>query len=156
MHLRFLRLLWLKIIWAYWDSWVYSKYYEWRQGEYLDFMHDTILVRERGCHIDVHVLPICQKLWDAGIETFYSCQGGPSGMNVKSKKIYVNRAYVAVLDRDAKKVADILSDLHPKIEPGKPGAHPHLRAAVRFDPSPEAMSWWPEDVEKSTRKRSVT
>lgn len=99
--------------------------------------HEQLWLRERQHMIDIHVLSSCRLLWVNGIETFYSCQGGPTNLSLKRKKIYFQKAYVQVLKRDGKKACKLLSDLNPKIETG--GDHKD-RVCIRFNYSDEAVN----------------
>lgn len=97
--------------------------------------HEQLWLKDRQHMIDIHVFPSCRLLWVNGIETFYSCQGGPTDLDLKKKKIYFQKAYVQILKRDSKKACKLLSDLNPKIEHG--GDHKD-RVCIRFNYSEEA------------------
>lgn len=95
-------------------------------------LHEQIRC-ERKFMVDVHILPICRTLWEAGIETFFSCQGGVDNVRVNTRKLHASRAYVVVLTKDKKKALRILKDLHPKADKRR-GLEDPYRIAIRFDP----------------------
>lgn len=133
--------LWVKAIWIFWDSALYGKYLKvYKKMHKLErIKHPVVFVEGCAGGIDIHVLPTCQKLWDEGIQTFYSCQGGPSTVRLSDGRIYSKRAYVTVLVEDAERVCKILKDRHPKIDRPNPKGPYKDRIAVRFDPSEEAL-----------------
>lgn len=98
--------------------------------------HPTIYLKDRGHFIDLHVLPICELLWSEGIETFYSCQGGPSSYT-RNGKIWSTRAYVQILRKDAERACKLLKGLRPKID-DEPGCVHKDRVAIRFTPPEKA------------------
>lgn len=103
--------------------------------------HPQVFVQHRRCMVDVNVLPELRILWANDIETFYSCQGGPSARRLKDGKIFFNKAYVQVYITDAEKVCELLRYAKPKIDwPKNPMRNYHRdRMAVRFKPSKPAM-----------------
>jgi hypothetical protein len=121
----------LKLIWGFWDSKVYDLIK--KPKEYKSIRHEMIYLEDRHHEVDILVLPVCQKLWDAGIETYYSCQGGPDSIRIRDGKVYSHRAYVSVKEVDAEKVCAILADRNPRIDINPRRVHAD-RCAVRFDP----------------------
>ena len=101
--------------------------------------HKQIYLRSRGHRVDIHVYPALYALWTAGIQTFYSCQGGPSAISVDNS-IDSTRAYVVVLKKDVEVTLDILSSL--KLDPVKDKMKKRIhkdQIAIRFNPSEEAQ-----------------
>jgi hypothetical protein len=82
-----------------------------------------------------------QMLWDAGIQTFFSCQGGPDKLYLYGggKKIKSDRAMVVILKKDADRVCKILTHLNPTIEKWD-NRYRRDHAAIKFDPSQEAQA----------------
>lgn len=101
-------------------------------------VHKQVQVDKRGHFVDVHVLPACQLLWDAGIDTFYSCQGGPTYVNPDGS-LYHTKAYIQILKRDSERTCEILADRNPTIFVHPSGVHKD-RCSIDFDPSIEALT----------------
>lgn len=102
--------------------------------------HEQIYLKTRGHSVDIHVYPTMQRLWDAGIQTFFSCQGGPDSISThKGRREKNGRAMVVILEKDLKKTLKILADLNPK--KGKwDNRYARDRCGVKFDPLPEAYA----------------
>ena len=100
--------------------------------------HEQIYLKTRGHSVDIHVYPVMQQLWDAGIQTFFSCQGGPARL-YGNRKVTSDRAMVVVLKKDKDKVLKILKKLNPKA--GKwENRDRRNRCGITFDASPEAQA----------------
>jgi hypothetical protein len=104
-----------------------------KKSGWIRIKHEQILIKARRHSIDILVFPICQKLWVAGVKTFYSCQGGPTFLKKRTGKIHCNRAYVQILLKDSEKVLDILKAFHPEIDWNPKSLHKD-RVCIRFDP----------------------
>lgn len=100
--------------------------------------HEQIYLKTRGHNVDIHVYPIMHRLWDAGIQTFFSCQGGPARL-YGNRRITSDRAYVVVLKKDEAEVLKILSDLNPKTDKWD-NRNRRDQCGIRFDPLPEAQA----------------
>lgn len=100
--------------------------------------HEQVYLRTRGHNVDIHVYPVMQKLWDKGIQTFFSCQGGPSSL-FEGRKIESVRAYVIVLQKDEAKALKVLRRLNPTVEPWE-NRDRRDQISIKFDPSPEAQA----------------
>ena len=100
-------------------------------------LHPTVYMKDKYVEIDIYVLPVCLRLWEAGIKTFYSCQGGASDI-LGNGKIRSTTAYVSVRDKDVKKACSVLKDLKPKVD-----KHPmskNKQTALRFEPTKAAKN----------------
>lgn len=98
--------------------------------------HEQVYMRTRGHSVDIHVYPVMKMLWDAGIQTFFSCQGGPDRL-YSHGKITSNRAYVVILEKDEDQAMMILMPLNPEVKKWE-NRHRRDQIAIKFDPSPEA------------------
>ena len=107
-------------------------------------LHPTIYLKDRKHEIDIHVYHACRRLWDAGVETYFSCQGGPE-IHHKTGRILQRRAMVVVRRKNANKVCKILSDLNPKINDNLLWK----RIAIKFDAT-EAAKNIPLIIEETT------
>lgn len=96
-------------------------------------LHPTIYLKNRGHQIDMHVYEPCARLWENGIKTFFSCQGGPQ---MQDGRLIQKRAYVVVKRKDAKKACKVLKDLNPKIDDNLL----YKRISIKFDASEAAKS----------------
>jgi hypothetical protein len=103
--------------------------------------HPQLFVQYRRCYVDVNILPELRVLWANNIETFYSCQGGPTSRRLKDGKIFHQKAYVQVYLTDVDKVCELLWYANPKVDKDKdPAQNFHRdRQAVRFKPSKAAL-----------------
>ncbi|MET0786189.1 MAG: hypothetical protein ABWY25_05745 [Paenisporosarcina sp.] len=111
----------------------WAKKYRWTSVK-----HKQVYLKTRGHWIDIHVYPIMQQLWDAGIQTFFSCQGGPDKLLYASKTTS-DRAYVVILKKDRDKALKILSHLNPKVGSWK-NRYRRDQIGIKFDPSEEAQA----------------
>jgi 5,10-methylenetetrahydrofolate reductase len=112
-----------------------AKVYRWSR-----IRHEQIYLRTRGHRIDLHAYPILQRLWDAGIQTFYSCQGGPEKLRYQNREVIKSdRAMVIVLKKDQEKTLKILRNLNPEVKPWGNRTY-RDRVAIYFDPSEEAQA----------------
>lgn len=130
---------WMKLVWKIHDSDTYQILV--LHNKHAKIKHETIFMDDRGVEIDTNILPICMELWIAGIDTYYSCQGGPIYRDLRTGTVRSQRAYVLVDVNQAERVCEILSDLNPKIDdfPNKEDRREDkTRIAVRFDPPPPA------------------
>lgn len=100
------------------------------KGDY-EIRHIQVYVPDRGHRVDELILPVLEMLWDNGIRTFYSCQGGV--IEIRNRKMVIARAYVVVLEKDTKKACDLLAHRHPKVDKDRKRFHMD-RTAIRFDP----------------------
>lgn len=100
--------------------------------------HEQVYLKTRGHSVDIHVYPTMQKLWDAGIQTFFSCQGGPDRVTThKGQRITNGRAYVVVLKKDRKKAMKVLVGLNPTKSKWS-NRYRRDQCGIKFDPLPEA------------------
>lgn len=111
-----------------------------KQSPWVQIDHDQVHIKHRGHWIDLLVYPICQRLWDEGIETFYSCQGGPTGIRLRDGRVFRTRAYLVVFEKDAKKVCKILKRRNPKVDKVHKKSKHKDRVAIRFDASYQAKN----------------
>lgn len=100
--------------------------------------HKQVYLRTRGHSVDIHVYPVMQMLWDAGIQTFFSCQGGPDKF-YDGGKIKSDKAYVVVLRKDKKKALKILASRNPVVKKWD-NRYRRDQLAIKFDPFPEAQA----------------
>lgn len=101
--------------------------------------HKQVYLETRGHSVDIHVYPILQQLWDAGIQTFFSCQGGPDRYHSYKGKIKNARAMVIILKKDKAKAFKVLANRNPKVSPW-PNKMYRDRIAIKFDPLKEAQA----------------
>jgi hypothetical protein len=106
-----------------------------RKSEVWYISHPTKIDSKYKVNIDTHVLPICKLLWKNNIQTFYSCQGGPIGMNYERGELYYRRAYVIIPKVEAIHACDLISNLVPRIEDD---LVTRKRVCIVFDPHPLA------------------
>ena len=111
---------------------------KWKNVKWSSVEHEGIYLRTRGHVVDIHVYPVMQKLWDAGIQTFFSCQGGPDRLYPRGK-VKSSRAYVVILKKDRKKALRILAKLNPEVKKWE-NRYRRDQIAIKFDPSPEAQA----------------
>lgn len=100
--------------------------------------HNQIFLKTRGHRVDIHVYPVLQRLWDARIQTFFSCQGGADRF-YDGGRVKAERAMVVILEKDADEVLEILKHLNPTREKWE-NRHRRDRCAIKFDPSEEAQA----------------
>lgn len=98
--------------------------------------HEQVYLRTRGHSVDIHVYPVMQRLWDAGIQTFFSCQGGPDAF-YHDHKIKSNRAYVVVLEEDLDRTLKVLKKLNPTVQRWE-NRNRRDQVSIKFDASAEA------------------
>jgi len=108
-------------------------------GRHYEYIHESVYSEHAGALIDVFVLPFCEALWAAGIETYYSCQGGLCQLCPNGDTL-INKAYLVVHKDDGGKAWDILYEfgVHPMFDPyTKPMENGNV--AIRFDISLAAL-----------------
>lgn len=105
-------------------------------------LHPTVYLKDRKHEVDIHVYEACSKLWERGIKTFYSCQGGPQ-IN-KDGRIVQKDAYIVVRRKDAKKACKALKGFNPEVDNNLL----YKRVAIKFDAT-EAAKNIPLIVEKT-------
>lgn len=133
--------LWPIFLYHVWNSKIFEKI-DRIANQTQRIPHEEVYVEEVEALIDIHVLPVCELLWAEGIQTYFSCQGGPVLLRLRDGQYTSNKAYVAVLEGHAEKVCDLLRDRHAYIDFRSIGGDNFL-VAVRFDPSDEAnaITW---------------
>lgn len=132
---------WMKLVWKIRDSDTYEILV--LHNKYVFIKHETIFVDDRDVEIDTNVLPICMELWLAGIDTYFSCQGGPDQRDLRTGRIISHKAYVSVDVENAERVCEILNELglRPKTDDftkSYDNRKDPTKIAVRFDPPPPA------------------
>lgn len=96
-------------------------------------LHPEIYLKDRNHSIDLYVFLPCSMLWDKGIKTFYSCQGGPE---IQKGKLGQRKAYVVVHRKDANKACKVLEKFNPKIDNNLL----YKRVSIKFDANEAAKN----------------